>query len=109
VGALAFINIHAPTDNSHNSKALFDSLHPHLALPISLLLGVFNSFIYTIDSSSTASLFSLLHLPSFPLSFYCSLFCVLHPTAKVYYFHRLGCEATRLDRFYLPPLLESQP
>ena len=33
VGALSFINIHAPADNVHHRDPLFASLHPHLVCP----------------------------------------------------------------------------
>ena len=34
VGALSFINIHAPTDDKLHQEAFFSSLQPHLARPV---------------------------------------------------------------------------
>ena len=36
-------------------------------------------------------------------------FCVLHPATTRFSWHRRGFTATRLDRIYLPPPLESAP
>ena len=40
---------------------------------------------------------------------YVDSFRVLHPTATVFSFNRPGSASSRLDRIYIPPLLESRP
>jgi hypothetical protein len=53
VGALSFINIHAPTEDIRQRENLFSSLQPHLAKPISpLLVGDFNCLQHPIDRSN---------------------------------------------------------
>ena len=115
IGALSFINIHAPTDDREAREALFSSLRTHLSLPVPpLLLGDFNCVLHTIDQSSTASLRTS-HKYSTSLASlvdaggYTDSFRTLHPAASVFSFYRRGSDPTRLDRIYLPPLLESRP
>jgi len=113
VGALSFINIHAPTEDTRQRENLFSSLQPHLAKPISpLLVGDFNSLQHPIDRSTgyldihqrSATLATIL-----TASNYVDSFRVLHPTATVFSFNRPGSASSRLDRIYIPPLLESRP
>jgi hypothetical protein len=115
IGALSFINIHAPTDDREAREALFSSLRTHLSLPIPpLLLGDFNCVLHTIDQSSTASLrtsqkYSSALVSLLDVGGYTDSFRTLHPATSVFSFHRRGSEPSRIDRIYLPPLLESRP
>jgi len=113
VGALSFINIHAPTEVIRQRETLFSSLQPHLAKPISpLLVGDFNCLQHTTDRSTglleghqrSPALATLLTAGE-----YVDSFRVLHPTARVFSFNRPGAPSSRLDRIYIPPLLESRP
>jgi hypothetical protein len=113
VGALSFINIHTPTEDTCQRENLFSSLQPHLAKPISpLLVGDFNSLQHPIDRSTgyldihqrSATLATILTAGN-----YVDSFRVLHPTATVFSFNRPGSASSRLGRIYIPPLLESRP
>jgi hypothetical protein len=109
VGALPFLNIHV---DSQNLLAFFTSLRPHLNSPISpVLIGDFNCVQDPLDYSPGGpirppcpSLAHILHAHS-----YTDSYRSLHPTSRVYSFHRRGLPAARLDRAYLPPILESRP
>jgi len=112
VGGLSFVHLHAPIVSTDRS-AFFPSLRPHLSTPISpILIGDFNCIQLPIDYGAP-------NLPQDrrcgPLQtllqdfLYSDSFRALHPTAVAFSFHRRGCEPSRLDRAYLPPLLESRP
>jgi hypothetical protein len=102
VGALSFINVHAPTDCGVAREILFNSLSPHLSLLCVLHL---------IDQSSTVPLrksnkYSPALASLIDAGSYVDSYRVLHPTTPVFSFHHRGCKSSRLDRIYLPPLLE---
>jgi hypothetical protein len=83
-------------------------------LPIPpLLVGDFNCVLHAIDRSSNPPLPQYCTSTTLPAllsaASYSDSFRVLHPTTRVFSFHRRGYEASRLDRVYLPPLLESRP
>jgi hypothetical protein len=115
IGGIYFINIRAPTDDREAREALFTSLRPHLSLPVPpLFLGDFNCILHTIDQSSAAPLRSSHKFSSALASLvdvggYTDSFGVLHPAVSIFSFHRRGSGPSKLDRIYLPPLLESRP
>ena len=112
VGGLSFINIHAPSIKTE-SNAFFTSIRPHLSSPIApVLIGDFNCCQFPIDYGLPVlpHHHRSTHLHSIIQDFlYTDSFRTLHPTAVVFSFHRRGCEPSRLDRAYIPPLLESRP
>jgi hypothetical protein len=109
VGALPFLNIHV---DSNDLLASFTSLRPHLDSPISpVLIGDFNCVQDPLDYTPGGhirppcpALGRILRTYS-----YTDSFRSLHPTSRIYSFHRRGMPASRLDSAYLPPLLESRP
>ncbi len=109
VGALPFLNIHA---DSNDLLASFTSLRPHLDSPISpVLVGDFNCVQDPLDYTPGGhigppcySLGRILRTYS-----YTDSFRSLHLTSRIYSFHHRGMMVSRLDRAYLPPLLESHP
>ena len=95
VGALSFINIHAPTDDFQHRDLLFASFHPHLALPIPpLLVGDFNCVLHPIDRSSNAPVPRYATSDTLPTllsaASYSDSFRVLHPTTRVFSMHMRG-------------------
>ena len=108
VGALPFLNIHA---ESNDLTAYFNRLRPHLDSPISpVLVGDFNCIQEPLDCTpglirhTCQALGRILRTYS-----YTDSFRSLHPASRTYSFHRRGMLPSRLDRAYLPPLLESRP
>jgi hypothetical protein len=83
-------------------------------LPIPpLLVGDFNCVLHPIDRSSNTPVprYATSHtLPALlSAASYSDSFRVLHPTTRVFSIHMRGFVASRLDRIYIPPLLESRP
>ena len=113
VGALSFLHLHAPNADISDRNALFTSLRPSLERPVSpILVGDFNCVQLAADVDQVAPLG---HRFSHPLAAiladfqYSDSFRTLHPAAAVFSFYRRGLPPSRLDRVYLPPLLESRP
>jgi hypothetical protein len=109
VGALPFLNIHA---DSNDHLASFTSLRPHLDSPISpVLIGGFNCVQVPLDYTHS----NHIQPPCYSLGrilrtySYANSVRSLHPTSRIFSFHRRGMLASRLDKAYLPLLLESRP
>jgi hypothetical protein len=108
VGALPFINLHSPYAET---PTFFPSLWPHLDSTIApVFIGGFNVVQEPIDYTPGSArprcpaLGRILNEYS-----YTDSFRSLHPPSLIYSFHRRNTPASRLDRTYLPPLLESRP
>ena len=108
MGALPFLHIHTPFLDLLN---FFTSLRPHLNSPISpVIIGDFNCVQELIDYTPGPARRACPSLASILRDFsYTDAFRALHPVARIYSFHRRGNPAARLDRAYLPPILESRP
>lgn len=110
VGALAFLNIHAPSSTYGERNTFFRSLRPHLSSPIPpILIGDFNCVMEPRDREGAQPL--PLHSTSPPLAailaevLYTDAFRTLHPAATAFSFHRRGATSSRLDRAYLLSLI----
>ncbi len=112
----SIFHLHTPTDPSLLTKAeFFQQLSDFLSqiennLPI--LVGDFNC---VIDAKDHANSNDGHNRFSYPLKNIISLYNlidayrVLHPTTVRFSWHRKGFASARLDRVYLPPILEARP
>ena len=114
VGGLSFLHVHAPNERTERNT-FYLSLRPSISTstPISpILVGDFNTCQHDLDTSSGLLFHGQRcpHLAAILNDFsYSDSFRTLHPTAKAFSFHRQSFAFSRLDRAYLPPLLESRP
>jgi exonuclease III len=119
LGDLSFIHLHLPSGGwsgaaVENRAAMLRDLHQHLQGPVApVLVGDFNCVISQADTEDQAfvanckfsqELFDI--VSDFQ---YVDAFCVLFPVKVQLSWHCRSKSSSRLDRVYLPPLLESRP
>ena len=114
---IEFYHVHAPAESSRQNKnAYFNQLQNLVSLSLSknalpIILGDFNSVTNAKDFQNETARYRI--ITTFKNYVENNLFIdayrVLHPTTVRFSWHRQNFAAARLDRAYLPPLLESRP
>ena len=111
----AIFHVHAPSNSVRQDKTVFFqqiadliSQSVHL-LPI--ILGDFNSVIDARDLENDSLTYrrNIFFSNYIKNNNFIDAYRVLHPATIRYSWHRRGFAAARLDRLYLPPLLEARP
>ena len=116
IGNFSIFHLHTPTDPTFLTKTEFfqqlDNFISNSNNTMPILVGDFNCII---DAKDYENLNDGHNRFSSPLKNIVSKFSlidayrVIHPTTVRYSWHRRGFAAARLDRIYLPPLLEARP
>ncbi len=119
LGDLSFVHLHLPSGGWSGAAvldcaAMLRGLHPSLQVPVPpILVGDFNCVIQQMDTEDLSFVvnrkFSQ-ELFDIVTSFrYVDAFRVLFPAKVQFSWFGRGKSSSRLDRVYLPPLLESRP